>query len=72
MIVTAPEEFDRLLAKSGVSLASLGIRDIGLLRSDAFRAVEILRHGKLSVLGGDVYLRRGGRLVDKINRMSPS
>jgi hypothetical protein len=60
--MTAPEEFDGLLAKSGVSLASLGIHDIGLLRNDALRAVEILRHGKLPILGGDVYLRRGDRL----------
>jgi hypothetical protein len=60
--MTDLEEFRDLLAKSGVYLASLGIHDIGLSRSDALRAVEILRHGKLSILGGDVYLRRGGRL----------
>ena len=60
--MTAPEEFDSLLAKSGISLASLGIRDIGLLRNDALRAVEILRDGKFPILGGDVYLRRGDRL----------
>jgi hypothetical protein len=51
-----------LVATSGISLASLGIRDVGLLRSDALRAVEVLRHGKLPILGGDVYFRRGDRL----------
>jgi hypothetical protein len=61
-MIAPKEEFDGLLAKSGVSLASLDIRDIGLLRSDALRAVEILRHGKLPILGGDVYLRRGDRI----------
>jgi len=58
----ASEECSDLLAKSGVSLAPLGIRDIGLARSDALRAVEILRRGQLPILGGDVYLRRGDRL----------
>jgi len=56
------EEFSDLLAKSGISLASLGTHDIGLSRNDALRAVEILRHGKLSILGGDVFIRRGDRL----------
>jgi hypothetical protein len=60
--MTASEEFGDLLGKSGVSLASLGVRDIGLSRSNALRAVEILRHGKLSILGGDVYFRRGDRV----------
>jgi Immunity protein 40 len=60
--MTALEEFNDLLASSGVSLASLGFRDIGLSRSDALRAVEVLRHTECAILGGDVYLRRGDRL----------
>lgn len=61
-MMAAAERFNDLLATSGVSLAALGIRDIGLSRGDALRAVEILRHGKLSILGGDVYLKRGDRV----------
>jgi hypothetical protein len=57
-----PIEFEELLSKSGVSLASLGISDVGLLRSDALRAVEILRRGGVPILGGDVYLKRGERI----------
>jgi hypothetical protein len=60
--MTASEEFNALLAKSGVSLAALGIRDIGLLRSDALNAVEIARHARLPILGGDVYFRRRDRI----------
>jgi hypothetical protein len=63
VIVNALEEFNALLARSGVSLAPLGTREIGLPRSDALRAVELLRQAKCLVLGGDVYLRRGDRLV---------
>lgn len=56
------EEFSDLIARSGVSLDPLGICGIGLSRSEALRAVEILRHGNLAILGGDVYLRREDRL----------
>lgn len=56
-------EFDEFLTKSGISLASLHIRDVGLLRSDALKAVEILRQAKLPILGGDVYLRRGNQIT---------
>ena len=63
MIVSPLEEYHALLARFGVSLAPLSPRDMGLLRSDALRAVEILRHAKCTVLGGDVYLRRGDRFA---------
>ncbi len=56
------EEFDSLLTRSGVSLASLGIRDIGLSRSNGLEAVELLRRANLPILGGDVYFRRGDRI----------
>ncbi len=61
--MTASEEFDELLRKSGISLASLGIRETGLLRSDALTAVEILRRARLPILGGDVYFRRERQIV---------
>ena len=61
--MTALEEYNALHARSGVSLAPLSLREIGLLRIDALRAVEILRHAKCPVLCGDVYLRRGDRLA---------
>jgi hypothetical protein len=61
--MTMSPEFDEFLTKSGISLASLGIRDVGLLRDDALKAVEILRHAKLPILGGDVYFRRGDQTI---------
>lgn len=60
--MTSLNKFSNLMASSGVSLDTLGIRDIGLSRENALRAVEILRHENLSILGGDVYIRRGDRL----------
>jgi hypothetical protein len=60
--MSTSEKFDGLLIRSGVSLASLGIRDIGLSRSNALEAVKLLRRAKLLILGGDVYFRRGDRI----------
>jgi hypothetical protein len=61
--MTMSPEFDEFLTKSGISLASLDIDDTGLLRSDALKAVEILRQAKLAILGGDVYFRRGDQIT---------
>ncbi len=61
-MINASEQFAALLKESGISLASLGIRDVGLLRADALKTVEILRSAKLPILGGDVYYRRGDRV----------
>jgi hypothetical protein len=55
-------EFDELLRRSGVSLAPLGIRDIGLSRTNGLEAVELLCRANLAILGGDVYFRRGNRI----------
>jgi hypothetical protein len=46
----------------GVSLRSLGIRDIALERDDALRAVEFLRNASVPILGGDVYIKRGEKI----------
>jgi hypothetical protein len=59
--MTISNKFSNLMASSGVSLDTLGIRDIGLSRGNALRAVEILRHENLHSRG-DVYIRRGDRL----------
>jgi hypothetical protein len=60
--MTDSKEFEELLKNAGISLATLGLRDIGLLRNDALRAVEILRNTNLPILGGDVYFRRKDRI----------
>ena len=57
------EEFETLLTASGVSLASLGIRDIGLCRDDALKGIEILRSTQIPILGGDAYFRHGDRIT---------
>jgi hypothetical protein len=60
--MTASNEFEDLLKNAGISLAMPGLKDVGLLREDALRAVEILRDAKLPILGGDVYFRRKDRI----------
>jgi hypothetical protein len=51
--------FAQLLVTKGVSLQKLGLREVGLPRGDALRAVELLRASSVSILGGDVYFTRG-------------
>lgn len=60
--MTAREEYNAILARSGISLSPLGFRETGFPRIDALRVVKILRQAKCPVLGGDVYLRSGDRL----------
>jgi YD repeat-containing protein len=61
--VTDPNTNGTVAGSTNYTFDALGIREVGLFRTDALRAVEILRHGKLPILGGDVYLRRGDRLL---------
>ena|SRR6266478_3141219 len=51
-----------LLNTNGVSLQTLGIRDIGLERSEALLAIEFLKEDSIPILGGDVYLRNGAAI----------
>lgn len=55
-------DYQQLLDAKGVPLQSLGIRDIALERDDALRAVEFLRNASVSILGGDVYVKRGDKI----------
>ena len=61
------DQFDTFLTHSGISLSSLGIRGVGFLRSDALRAIKILRDARLAILGGDVYYRRNEKIVSALN-----
>lgn len=56
------ESYASLLASRGVSLASLGLREVALGRVDALSAVEMLASESVPVLGGDVYIERQGRI----------
>ena len=51
-----------LLANKGVPLVLPGLSDTALTRADALYAVELLRLEAVSILGGDVYLRRGTKI----------
>jgi hypothetical protein len=51
-----------LLAAKGVSLRAFGIQDVALKREDALFAVELLRHGSIPIMGGDVYFERGAAI----------
>lgn len=57
-----PLEYAVLLSTSGLSLDSLGLRDVALLRSDALIAINALRKAGRAILGGDVYYLRNGRV----------
>ena len=57
------KEYDDLCRSVGVSLDSPGLTEVGLKRADALHAVAILRSAGLAILGGDVYLRSGGRVA---------
>src|SRR5579863_863512 len=56
------EGYQQLLQDKGIPLSSLGIRDIGLTRDDALRAVSLLQRDSIPILGGDVFFRRGSKI----------
>ena len=51
-----------MLISKGVSLEGLGIREVGLTRGDALKAIDLLEKDSIPILGGDVYLRRGSKI----------
>jgi hypothetical protein len=57
------KEYDDLCRSAGVALDNPGLSEVGLKRADALHAVDILRNAGLAILGGDVYLRREGRVT---------
>ena len=57
-----PIEYDFMLANKGLDLSDLGVSNFALLRTDALVAVSILQVALIPVLGGDVYLKNGGRI----------
>jgi hypothetical protein len=60
--MNALQQFHTLLQNKGVPLTRLGLRDIALERSDALVAVALLRKASCSILGGDVYFKRGSEI----------
>jgi hypothetical protein len=54
--------YSALLARKGVALDGLGLREIALHRDDASKAVSLLAAAGIAILGGDVYLARGGAI----------
>jgi hypothetical protein len=61
-VIQKREDFKRLIADWGVSLAPLHIDEVALLREDALKAIELVRSSQLAILGGDVYFCHGQRL----------
>jgi hypothetical protein len=55
-------QFQLLLLERGVPLNHLGLRDIALEKSQALAAIDLLQDASRSILGGDVYLKRGDRI----------
>jgi len=60
--VRVSARYEELLRSRGVSLAEMGVRDIGLVRNDALLAIEFLREAEIPILGGDVWFCRDGKL----------
>lgn len=56
------QDYQQLLQEKGIPLTALGIKDIGLTRDDALRAVSVLQRDSIPILGGDVYFRRGAKI----------
>jgi hypothetical protein len=59
--MTLSTAFQKLLADRGIRILRPGHNEIGLLRADALHAVDLLRSDGVAILGGDVYIKRGGR-----------
>jgi hypothetical protein len=55
-------EYVQFLESHGISLASLGLRELALKRNDALLAVEILAQSRVPILGGDVYFARDSQI----------
>src|SRR5688572_444350 len=44
------------------SLSALGVEELAWCPEDAFRVLELLQSTEIAVLGGDVYVKRSGKL----------
>lgn len=53
-------EYSRFLSEHGEQ--QLGTEDLLLSRADTFAAVALARNEGLAILGGDVYVRRQGKI----------
>jgi hypothetical protein len=56
------ESYQQLLRDKDITLSGMGIRDIGLTRENALRAVSLLQKDSVPILGGDVFFRRGSKI----------
>lgn len=57
--MSAHTDFLLLLQNSGHSLASIGLREVGLEKAVALDGIRLLRSASRSILGGDVYFKCG-------------
>ena len=62
--MSTSDSYSSFLATNGVSLEALGLHERAFTRSDAKRAVQILRELVVPILGGDVYFQRAGRRIE--------
>jgi len=56
------DEYSELLNEKGVPLLALGLDDVALDRYAALQAVDLLRASSRSILGGDVFFEKEGKL----------
>jgi hypothetical protein len=57
------DRYRGLLAEQGVSLDSLGSKEVALDRRNALEAVKLLAEDRIPILGGDVYFYHEGRMT---------
>lgn len=61
--MTIPLAYMDILRQEGISLGSEGVNDIGLKPEAALRALGELRKAGICVVGGEVWVESGGRMV---------
>lgn len=57
------DDFAAFLARRGIPLGVPGLNDLGLTRASALEAIANLRSASSPLLGGDVFIRRGTKIV---------
>lgn len=61
--MTPIEELERFLTLNGESLEVVGLKEVALARESALLAISLIQKASVPILGGDVYIRNGSRVV---------
>jgi len=59
--VSCKRDYEKFVKHHGITLPE--VADIALILEDALAAIKLARDAGIPILGGDVYMRRGGRIT---------